>query len=114
MDGDSGIGADKGVQWWTPGSAPKIKVVNRFTHAKSIEGGTRVATAYATNCDGFKRILIFLLKNPPPPPAPAREQQLEEPGPEPGAPDPDVRVGNANTGQLSHTARDGRQGRNQW
>eukprot|EP00752_Nemacystus_decipiens_P004058 g3716.t1 len=39
----------RGVQWWTPGIAPKLKLVNHYTSSKSIDQGIEVATAYATN-----------------------------------------------------------------
>ena len=74
LDGDTSIGVATGVQWWTPGTAPKLKLVNRPTGPKAIEQGTQVATAFATNCDDLERML--LLKEPapapsPPPPPPA-------------------------------------------
>ena len=68
LDGDTSIGVAKGVQWWAPGTAPKIKLVNRSTAPKAIARGTQVATAFATNCDDLERML--LLKEPAPAPSP--------------------------------------------
>lgn len=104
LEGDAGLCIAKGVQWWRPGSAPKIKLVNRTTLVKTLAMGVQVATAYATNCDDVERML--LLKDPTPTPASSRD---EKPYPSPTAPDeepdPGVRVTNANTGQLNHEYR---------
>eukprot|EP00752_Nemacystus_decipiens_P017012 g15230.t1 len=60
----------RGVQWWTPGIAPKLKLVNHYTSSKSIDQGIEVATAYATNCDDVERMLLWKERPPAPPPAP--------------------------------------------
>ncbi|CAB1096285.1 unnamed protein product [Ectocarpus sp. CCAP 1310/34] len=64
LESDAEIGVAKGVQWWTPGTASKIKLVNRATGPKTVGQGVQVATAYGTNCDDLKR--TFLLKEPAP------------------------------------------------
>lgn len=101
LDHDPGIGAAKGVQWWIPGTSPKLKLVNRRTSPKNIAGGVEVATAYANNCDDVERML--LLKEP----SPAAATPLPPSTPEPTAagPDPGVRVSEANTGQLNSEYR---------
>ncbi|CAB1114741.1 unnamed protein product [Ectocarpus sp. CCAP 1310/34] len=88
---DPGEGADiavaRGVQWWTPGTAPKVKLMNRTTHTKSIDAGVQIATSYATNCDNVERML--LIKEPVPPEAELEPPPLESPTSEPGIVEPD-------------------------
>ena len=103
LEDDASVGVAKGVQWWTPGVPPKLKLVNRATSTKAIEQGVQVAVAYATNCDDLERVI--LLKEPAP------TLQGAEPPPEtagqvpPPAEEPEVRVSEANTGQLGHQSR---------
>ena len=59
----------RGALWWTPGSAPKLKLVNHSTSPKSIEQGIDVAEAYATNCDDVERMILWKELPPTPPPA---------------------------------------------
>ena len=103
LEGNASVGVAKGVQWWTPGVPPKLKLVNRATSTKAIEQGVQVAVANATNCDDLERVV--LLKEPAP------TLQGAEPPPEtagqvpPTVKEPEVRVSEANTGQLGHQSR---------
>ena len=65
------LGVAKGVQWWIPGTHPKIKLVNKAQSPSKLKKRTVVATASAVNCDDVERMV--LLKEPLP------EQPLEEP-----------------------------------
>lgn len=64
------LGVAKGVQWWIPGTHPKIKLVNKAQSPSNLKKGTVVATAFAVNCDDVERMV--LLKEPLP------EHLLEE------------------------------------
>eukprot|EP00752_Nemacystus_decipiens_P017539 g15718.t2 len=93
----------RGVQWWTPGIAPKLKLVNHYTSSKSIDQGIEVATAYATNCDDVERMLLWKERPPAPPPAPPPPPTTSPPQ---GATiEPSVCVDEANTGQLGYESR---------
>ena len=103
LEGDAEVGVAKGVQWWTPGVPPKVKLINRSTGPKTVKQGVQVATAYATNCDDLERML--LLKEPAPmPPAPTPPQATAH-MPPPAGDEPDIRVSDAATGQLGHQSR---------
>ena len=96
-------GLEEYIQWWIPGQAPKIKLINRSTSTKSIDAGVQVATAYATNCDDMERVLLIKESVPsvvePEPPLPP------SPDPETDAPDDRIDVNEINTGPLSCSAR---------
>lgn len=59
------ISVAKGVQWWAPGTAPKVKLVNRTTSPKYVDEGVQLASAYATNCDDVERMLLLKVSVPP-------------------------------------------------
>ena len=92
----------RGAQWWTPGSAPNLKLANHSTSPKSIEQGIEVAEAYATNCDDVERMILWKEPGPTPPPAPPPRAP---PPPQNGPTAPGVCVSDANTGQLGHESR---------
>jgi len=57
LDADQGADTSvaRGIQWWPPATAPKIKPTNRTTATKSVDAKVQVAIAYATNCDEAQR-----------------------------------------------------------
>lgn len=63
-ENSTGISVARGVQWWSLGTAPKLKIANRAS-SKSIQPGVQVATAYATNCDDIERMLLLKELAPP-------------------------------------------------
>lgn len=89
IDGDAN-NETEGPRWWIPGTRPKLEVVNRTTRHATMAEDMQVATAFATNCEDFERML--LLKEPIPAveqsEVPAKVEELQD-SPEKG--DPGVR-----------------------
>ena len=99
-----GVSVARGVQWWTPGTLPKVKLANHTTGPKTVGAGVQVAMAYGTNCDDVERMV--LLKQPLP-----EIRAPEDPPQDETAPRSDplgtqgIRVDEANTGQLGPRSR---------
>jgi len=53
-----GISVARGVQWWNPGTLPKLKLANHTTSPKTIAAHVQVAMAYGTNCDDVERMVL--------------------------------------------------------
>ena len=105
LDSEADIGVNRGVVWWTPGKALKVKLTNKPTHPNTVKEGTQVATAYATSCDDVDRMLLFKESLPTTPPADSRR----DPPPtdaEQATLHKGIRVSDANTGQLGPESRE--------
>ena len=95
----------KGMQWWAPGTAPKIKLTNRTTATKSIDAKVQVAKAHATKCDNVERMLLLKESAPPdfepePPPSLPTSPESKD-----SMPDEGLRGNEVNSGPLSCSAR---------
>lgn len=101
LEGDVRIGIAKGAQWFTAGSPLRVKLVNRSTSSKSIGGGVQVAIAYGTNSSDIEGILLLKEPKKSQSPIPNTSSSMKEPEiARSGEPDSQIRVCDANTGQL--------------
>ena len=104
LEGDGKLGIAKGVQWWSPGSAPKVKITNRSSARDTINGKVQVARAFAVNCHDVERMLLIkqpIVENERTPspvrgPNPDQDRSQDDRG---------VKVSEAKVGQLGPEAR---------